>query len=146
MKAHHLHDDHDDFGGLHRDLLATGAASIGAGSCASRASASAGALQLLGCGSSPTSPTDTGRTSTGTTPARRAGSRRREQKRDVADRAAEASCDDVDGTAGYEASVTNLSRVSLASDTVFSDGSSLELATVTGSVGRGLTAALTVAV
>ncbi len=23
--ANHLHDDHDDFGGLHRDLLATGA-------------------------------------------------------------------------------------------------------------------------
>jgi hypothetical protein len=75
------------------------------------------------------------------------------QEADVANRSAtsqialpKASCDDVDGTAGYEASVTNLSRVSLASDTVFSDGSSLELATVTGSVGRGLTAALTVAV
>ena len=47
---------------------------------------------------------------------------------------------------GYEASVTNLSRVSLASDNVFSDGSALELATVTGSVAGGLTAALTVAV
>ena len=28
--ANHLHDDHDDFGGLHRDLLATGAEIAGA--------------------------------------------------------------------------------------------------------------------
>jgi hypothetical protein len=49
-------------------------------------------------------------------------------------------------TAGYEQSVTNLSRVSLATDTVFSDGASLELATVSGSVASGLTAAITVAV
>ena len=47
---------------------------------------------------------------------------------------------------GYESSVTNLSRVSLASDNVFSDGASLELATVTGSVAGGMTAALTVAI
>jgi protocatechuate 3,4-dioxygenase beta subunit len=57
-----------------------------------------------------------------------------------------ASCDLVYATAGYEASVPNLSQVSLASDNVFSDGSSLELATVTGSVASGLTATLTVAV
>ena len=49
-------------------------------------------------------------------------------------------------SAGYESSVTNLSRVTLASDNVFSDGSALELATVTGSVSGGFTAALTVAV
>ncbi|MEO6236639.1 MAG: intradiol ring-cleavage dioxygenase [Vicinamibacterales bacterium] len=49
-------------------------------------------------------------------------------------------------TAGYEASVANQARVSLASDGVFSDGSSLELATVSGSASAGLTAALTVAV
>jgi len=49
-------------------------------------------------------------------------------------------------TAGYEASVSNAARVTLASDNVFSDGSALELATVTGSVASGLTAALTVAV
>ena len=42
--------------------------------------------------------------------------------------------------------MTNLSRISLATDNVFSDGSSLELATMSGSVGGGLTAALTVAV
>ena len=57
-----------------------------------------------------------------------------------------AACDDVYALAGYESSVTNLSRVTLASDNVFSDGSALELATVTGSVSGGLTAALTVAV
>jgi protocatechuate 3,4-dioxygenase beta subunit len=57
-----------------------------------------------------------------------------------------AACDEVYATSGYEASVTNLSRVSLATDNVFSDGSSLELATVTGSVSGGLTATLTVAI
>jgi protocatechuate 3,4-dioxygenase beta subunit len=56
------------------------------------------------------------------------------------------ACDEVYATTGYEASVRNLSQVSLATDNVFSDGSSLELATVTGSVGGGLTAALTVAI
>ena len=57
-----------------------------------------------------------------------------------------ATCDLVYGTSGYESSVTNLSRVTLASDNVFSDGSALELATVSGSVSGGLTASLTVAV
>jgi protocatechuate 3,4-dioxygenase beta subunit len=57
-----------------------------------------------------------------------------------------ATCDEVYATAGYEQSVTNLSRVSLATDGIFSDGYSLELATVTGSVSGGFTATLTVAV
>ena len=57
-----------------------------------------------------------------------------------------ASCDEVYASAGYEASVRNLSQVSLATDNVFSDGASLELATMTGSVSGGYTAALTVAV
>jgi len=57
-----------------------------------------------------------------------------------------ATCDLVYATAGYEASVNTLSQVSLATDNVFSDGSSLELATITGSVASGLTATLTVAV
>jgi protocatechuate 3,4-dioxygenase beta subunit len=56
------------------------------------------------------------------------------------------SCDEVYATTGYEQSVRNLSQVSLASDNVFSDGASLELATVMGSVSGGYTAALTVAV
>lgn len=56
------------------------------------------------------------------------------------------ACDAVYATAGYEQSITNLSQVSLSSDMVFSDGSSLELATVTGSILGGYTAALTVAV
>lgn len=47
---------------------------------------------------------------------------------------------------GYTGSAQNLSQVSLATDNVFSDGSALELATVTGSVAAGLTAALTVAI
>jgi protocatechuate 3,4-dioxygenase beta subunit len=57
-----------------------------------------------------------------------------------------ATCDEVYATSGYEQSVTNLSRVSLATDGIFSDGASLELATITGSVPGGLAATLTVAV
>jgi len=57
-----------------------------------------------------------------------------------------AACDLVYATSGYSASVTNLSRISLATDGIFSDGASLELATVTGDVTNGMTAALTVAV
>lgn len=57
-----------------------------------------------------------------------------------------ATCDLVYATTGYEASVSNLSQASLATDNVFSDGSSLELATVAGSVAAGLTASLTVGV
>ena len=57
-----------------------------------------------------------------------------------------ATCDLVYATPGYEASITNLAQVTLASDMVFSDSASLELATVTGSIASGLTAALTVAV
>jgi hypothetical protein len=55
------------------------------------------------------------------------------------------ACDAAYATTGYESSIGNLSRVSLASDMVFSDGSALELATVSGSVG-GFTSSLTVAI
>ena len=57
-----------------------------------------------------------------------------------------AASDLVYATSGYESSVTNLSRITLATDNVFSDGSALELATMSGSVASGLTASLTVAV
>ena len=58
-----------------------------------------------------------------------------------------ATNDLVYATAGYEASVRNAAQVTLASDNVFSDGSSLELATMTrqrrrrlhgGAHGRGV--------
>jgi protocatechuate 3,4-dioxygenase beta subunit len=55
-------------------------------------------------------------------------------------------CDQVYATSGYEQSVTNLSQVSLATDMVFADGATLELATMSGSVSGGLTATLSVAV
>ena len=42
--------------------------------------------------------------------------------------------------------MTNLSRITLATDNVFSDGASLELATVTGSASSGYVASLTVAI
>ncbi|MCU1486772.1 MAG: hypothetical protein JWN67_3518 [Actinomycetia bacterium] len=56
------------------------------------------------------------------------------------------TCDTVYAETGYEASVSNLARVSLDTDMVFSDGYSKELATVTGSVADGYTVALTVPV
>jgi len=57
-----------------------------------------------------------------------------------------ATCDLVYATTGYSQSISNLSQVSLATDNVFSDGSALELATCTGNVTSGITAALTIAV
>lgn len=57
-----------------------------------------------------------------------------------------AANDLVYATSRYEQSVTNASRITLASDGIFSDDASLELATVTGDVNIGMTAALTVAV
>jgi protocatechuate 3,4-dioxygenase beta subunit len=47
---------------------------------------------------------------------------------------------------GYEASVANLAQTSLSTDMVFSDGYSLQLANVTGSVGNGYVATLNVPV
>jgi protocatechuate 3,4-dioxygenase beta subunit len=55
-------------------------------------------------------------------------------------------CDVVYATSGYEQSVVNLSRTSLATDMVFRDGASLETPTVTGSVDDGYVATLTVPV
>ncbi|MCW2825305.1 MAG: hypothetical protein JWQ91_2222 [Aeromicrobium sp.] len=49
-------------------------------------------------------------------------------------------------TSGYEASVANLARTSLDTDMVFSDGYSLQLAKVSGSVEDGYTLKLNVAV
>jgi protocatechuate 3,4-dioxygenase beta subunit len=56
------------------------------------------------------------------------------------------SCDEVYATTGYEASVTNLAGITLANDNVFRDGSSLQMATVSGSVSGTLASTLTVAV
>jgi protocatechuate 3,4-dioxygenase beta subunit len=56
-------------------------------------------------------------------------------------------CAEVYGTTGYEQSVTNLSRSSLASDNVFGDDGGVEqLAAMSGDVDSGLTASLTVPV
>jgi protocatechuate 3,4-dioxygenase beta subunit len=57
-----------------------------------------------------------------------------------------AQCDEVFASAGYEASVANLTQVSLATDMVFSDGASSETPSVTGNVSDGYLASLTVAV
>jgi protocatechuate 3,4-dioxygenase beta subunit len=55
-------------------------------------------------------------------------------------------CKTVYGTAGYVQSVRNLARTTLDDDTVFRDGHDDQLATVTGDVTSGYTAALTVRV
>jgi protocatechuate 3,4-dioxygenase beta subunit len=56
-------------------------------------------------------------------------------------------CEAVYATSGYEASVSNLSRVSLTGDNVFGDdGGASQLATVTGDVGSGYTVRLAVGV
>jgi protocatechuate 3,4-dioxygenase beta subunit len=56
-------------------------------------------------------------------------------------------CDTVYATSGYEASVNNLARLTLAGDNVFGDDSGAsQLGTVTGSVSGGYTVALTVGV
>jgi protocatechuate 3,4-dioxygenase beta subunit len=57
-----------------------------------------------------------------------------------------AQCDEVFATTGYEASITNLSQISLATDMVFSDGADTETPTVTGNVSDGYVAQLTVGV
>jgi protocatechuate 3,4-dioxygenase beta subunit len=58
----------------------------------------------------------------------------------------QATCEEVYATSGYSASVQNLSQVSLASDNIFSDGYSTQLAIVSGDVANGYTALLTVGV
>ncbi len=55
-------------------------------------------------------------------------------------------CDVVFATSGYETSVNNMTRVSLATDNVFSDGASLETPIVTGSVADGYVLTMSVTV
>ncbi len=55
-------------------------------------------------------------------------------------------CDTVYATKGYETSVRNMARTSLANDNVFSDGYDRQLATVTGDVSAGFVAALRIGV
>lgn len=55
-------------------------------------------------------------------------------------------CNDVYATEGYEQSVQNLSQLSLETDGIFSDGYSLQMAKVTGSVDEGYTVSLNVPV
>lgn len=55
-------------------------------------------------------------------------------------------CDTVYATTGYEQSVKNLSRLSLETDNIFSDGYESQLATATGDVKNGYVVRLTVGV
>ncbi|MFI2431456.1 intradiol ring-cleavage dioxygenase [Streptomyces sp. NPDC018693] len=56
------------------------------------------------------------------------------------------TCEAVYATDGYSQSVTNLGRISLETDNIFSDGYDQQLATMTGSAEEGYTATLTVPV
>jgi protocatechuate 3,4-dioxygenase beta subunit len=56
------------------------------------------------------------------------------------------ACDAVYATLGYESSVTNLQRISLSNDNVFSDGLESQLAATTGNMTAGYVASLTVAI
>jgi protocatechuate 3,4-dioxygenase beta subunit len=58
----------------------------------------------------------------------------------------EAACKLVYATEGYSQSLQNMAQTSLDTDNVFSDGYSLQLATVTGTVTDGMTATLNVPV
>jgi hypothetical protein len=74
------------------------------------------------------------------------GSTARTPARGAAGTLPEDACRRVYATDGYSTSVTNLAQTSLATDNVFSDGYSLQLATVTGDVTKGTTATLNVPV
>ena len=149
-------DDHDDHGGLHRDLTATGSATgiplsikltlVSASTCAVLAGR---AVYLWHCDA-------LGRYSLYTSGVTNQNYLRGVQEADanglVTFTSIYPGC-----YAGrwphihFEvyptlASSTSVSNKTLASDNVFSDGASLELATVTGSVSSGFVASLTVAV
>ena len=49
-------------------------------------------------------------------------------------------------TTGYSASVRNMAAISFTTDNVFSDGTSLQMVTVTGDVTSGFVVTLTVGV
>lgn len=57
-----------------------------------------------------------------------------------------ATCDEVYATTGYSQSITNLAQVSLTSDMVFGDGSSLQVPTIAGSASAGYVAKLLVGI
>ncbi len=57
-----------------------------------------------------------------------------------------ATCQAVYATSGYTGSTANLAAISLASDNVFSDGATTQLATVTGDVSSGYVATLQVGI
>jgi hypothetical protein len=165
LLRHHHEDDHDDHGGLHRDLSATGSA-VGRREMLRRFAFGAGALALHGSGDSGTSvrtgtetTSETGGTGTAGTgtcskiPTETAGPFPGDGSNgaNVLNQVGVVRSDIRSSFAGlsgsgYTGSASNASQITLASDNVFSDGSALELATVTGSVAAGFVAALTVAV
>ncbi len=58
----------------------------------------------------------------------------------------ESACAAAYAAPGYEASVTNLANISLATDGVFRDDPTLQIATATGDVAQGFTVELALAI
>lgn len=58
----------------------------------------------------------------------------------------EEACDEVYAVSGYETSVENLTRITIATDNVFRDGAASQIATVTGAAAEGMEATLTLGV
>jgi hypothetical protein len=56
------------------------------------------------------------------------------------------SNDAVYATSGYSGSASNLAQTSLATDNVFSDGTSLQVPSITGSIANGYAASMIVAI
>jgi protocatechuate 3,4-dioxygenase beta subunit len=57
-----------------------------------------------------------------------------------------ATCNEVYTATGYASSVRNLARISYATDNVFSDGTALQMASMSGDMVNGYVATLTVGV
>lgn len=58
----------------------------------------------------------------------------------------QATCSEVYASTGYQASVTNLARLTLTSDGIFSDGATQQMASISGTLATGLTASLVIGV
>ncbi|MBL8459254.1 MAG: intradiol ring-cleavage dioxygenase, partial [Zoogloea sp.] len=57
-----------------------------------------------------------------------------------------ATCNEVYATSGYGNSAANLSAISFASDNVFSDGTELQMASISGTTSNGYSASLVVGI
>ena len=149
---HHLDSEpHDDFGGLQRDLAATGRAWTAASYFALPRRSASGQARFNSWDAETARHLRQARRPAAAGPAPRAAEflkKRRGSSKVATSQIAlpKSASDQVYAQSGYAGSAANSVQVTLASDGVFSDGATLELATVTRSVATGLTATLSVAI